>query len=126
MPPGFLDEPPAPPNSTTQVLSGGTLVADSIIEDSVVVLQEGRLIAWGKRGMVDMPNDSVGFDMRGKWIIQGSWEQAAAGALPAAPVLQSGETANLLIITRPPPFKDLRESDLGGRVVDGKLELFDA
>jgi hypothetical protein len=76
--------------------------------------------------MVEMPNDSVGFDMRGKWITPGRWEQAAAGKLPAPAPLKTGEAANLLIITRPPPFEDLRESDLGGRVVDGELELFDA
>lgn len=126
MPPGFLDTPPPPPTSSTQVLSGGTLVADRMIEDSVVVLTNGTLVAWGKRGEVAMPNDSVGFDLRGHWIMAGSWQQAAAGELPLEAPLPVGEAANLVIVRQPPPFENLRESDLGGRVVDGKLELFDA
>ncbi len=126
LPPGFLDEPPPPPTSTTQVLSGGTLVIDTVIEDSVVVLSNGRLVAWGKRGAVDMPNDSVGFDLRGRWITPGRWEQAASGSLVHEPQLQVGEVANLLIFKRPPPYSKPDEGDLGGRVVDGTLELFDA
>jgi len=125
MPPGFLDEPPPPPTSSTQVLSGGTLVTDSIIEDSVVVLNNGNLVAWGKRGEVDMPNDSVGFDLRGQWIIAGTWQQAVAGTLSAAPPLRPGEPANLLILRRPPPFTDLQDNHLGGRFINGELEFFD-
>ena len=126
MPPGFLDEPPPPPTSNTQVLSGGTLVTDATIEDSVVVLTDGKLVAWGERGRVAMPNDSIGFDMRGHWIIPGSWEQVTAGDLPETTSLRSGEIANFLIINRAPPFDDLEESDLAGRVVDGSLELYDS
>ena len=126
LPPGFLDEPPPPPTSNTQVLSGGTLVADTVIEDSVVVLSEGRVIAWGKRGAVDMPNDSVGFDLRGRWITPGRWEHAVSGKLSEQSELVAGQVANLLIFKRPPPYSKPDEGDLGGRVVDGTLELFDA
>ncbi len=126
MPPGFLDEPPAPPTSSTQVLSGGTLVTDGIIEDSVVVLNDGKLVSWGKRGEVEMPNDSVGFDLRGKWITPGTWEDATTGNLPLNGALQPGDVANFLILREPPPFDQLEESDLGGRVTQGELELFDS
>ena len=126
LPPGFLDDPPPPPVSNTQVLSGGTLVTQATIEDAVVVLTDGKLVAWGKRGVVAMPNDSIGFDMRGHWITPGRWEQVVGGELPAQPALQPGEVVNLLIIKRAPPFEGPEEGDLAGRVVDGKLELFDA
>ena len=126
MPPGFLDEAPPGPTSNTQVLSGGTLVTDATIEDSVVVMTDGKLVAWGERGLVAMPNDSIGFDMRGKWIIPGSWEQATAGSLSETTTLQAGEAANFLIINRAPPFDDLEDGDLAGRVVEGSLVLYDS
>lgn len=84
MPPGFMDEPPPPPTSNTVILSGGVLLADSPITDSVVVIADGVITAWGHRGEVDLPNDSIGIDMRGKWI------RGSNG-------LTSGSTADLLI-----------------------------
>lgn len=69
LPPGFMDEPPPPPVSDTLVLSGGTLMMGEEISDSVVVIKDGKLLAWGKRGEVSMPNDSIGYDMRGKWLM---------------------------------------------------------
>lgn len=84
LPPGFTDEPPAPPTSDTLVLSGGVLLADTPITDSVIVISEGVVIAWGRRGEVAMPNDSIGVDMRGKWI-------------KAADTLGIGKTADLVV-----------------------------
>ena len=89
MPPGFLDEPPPKPKSNTLVLSGGDLVLDTVIADAVVVIQNGKLLAWGKRGEVDMPNDSIGADMRGKWISPGTPEDL--GSLPNMALMQVGE-----------------------------------
>ncbi len=68
LPPGFMDEPPPPPVSDTLVLSGGTLVMEKEIPDSVVFIKDGKLLAFGKRGEVDMPNDSIGYDLRGSFI----------------------------------------------------------
>ncbi len=86
-PPGFLDEAPAPPTSATVILSGGTLVLAQPIADAVVVITNGEVQAWGKRGAVDVPSDSVGRDMRGKWLLP-KGELAAGG--PAAFTLYDG------------------------------------
>jgi len=72
LPPGFTDAPPPPPTSATQVLAGGTLLTPQAtpaeIADAVIVIRHGQVIAWGKRGEVAMPNDSIGFDVRGMWL----------------------------------------------------------
>ena len=46
----------------------------SEVVDSLVVITDGDLIAWGTRGDVDVPNDSIGFDLRGKWIEPVLWQ----------------------------------------------------
>ncbi|NKB98105.1 MAG: hypothetical protein GKR90_06375 [Pseudomonadales bacterium] len=86
MPPGFLDEPPPPPTSATAILSGGTLLLPDggEIPDSLVVITNGDLVAWGTRGAVDVPNDSIGFDLRGKWIEPIALDPQAQAALRIA------------------------------------------
>ena len=122
MPPGFLDEPPPPPTSNTLVLSGGTLVGEERIADSVVVVSLGELTAWGERGAVSMPNDSVGQDMRNKWIVPGSRADLAAGELPNLAYFQAGEPTALLIFSQEPqaPWS---EDYLVGTLVNGTLDL---
>lgn len=90
LPPGFTDAPPPPPTSNTLVLSGGKLVLDGkTIIDSVVVISDGLIKGWGKRGDVAMPNDSIGKDLRGKWLLPVTGLQmdqtAAIDILDAAP-----------------------------------------
>ena len=68
LPPGFMDPAPPPPTSDTVIWSGGTLLTDPPVEDAVVVVRNGDLLAWGRRGEVDVPNDSVGEDMSGKFL----------------------------------------------------------
>lgn len=86
MPPGFLDEPPPPPTSATAILSGGILLLPdgSEVVDSLVVITDGDLIAWGTRGDVDVPNDSIGFDLRGKWIEPVLWQAQQPAVLRVA------------------------------------------
>ena len=74
LPPGFLEDPPPPPTSNTAILSGGTLLlADgSEIRDSLVVITLGELVAWGRRGELDVPHDSIGIDLSGKWLLPDS------------------------------------------------------
>lgn len=79
MPPSFMDEPPAPPTSDTIILSGGTLVGLEDLFDAVVVVQENRVIAAGKRGTVPVPPDSVGIDASGKFIVAVDPEQTLIG-----------------------------------------------
>lgn len=95
-PPGFTDPPPPAPTSDTLILSGGILVSDTpntdsmiVITDSMIVVTDGLVVDWGRRGDVETPNDSVGFDMHGKWI------QAVNG-------LTSGATADLLVFDQFP------------------------
>ena len=49
-----------------------------------MVITKGNLIAWGKRGDVDVPNDSIGFDLRGKWIEPLEWSESRPAALKFA------------------------------------------
>ena len=95
LPPGFLDEAPPLPTSDTVILSGGTLVLTPAIADAVVVITDGVVQAWGKRGEVDVPSDSVGRDMRGKWLVP-------KGSLAA------GKTAAFTLYDGPPSAGDSR------------------
>ena len=79
MPPSFMDEPPAPPTSGTIILSGGTLIGVEDLFDAVVVVQDNRVIAAGKRGTVPVPPDSVGIDASGKFIVAVDPEQTLIG-----------------------------------------------
>jgi hypothetical protein len=100
LPPGFLDEPPPPPTSDSLVLSGGTLVTQMEIADAIVVVTKGKLIAWGQRGGVAVPNDSIGYDMRAKYIVPGTELDLQQNQLPALQHLQQGAAAKFLIIER--------------------------
>lgn len=124
MPPGFLDEPPPRPKSNTLVLSGGDLVLDTVTADAVVVIQNGKLLAWGKRGEVEMPNDSIGTDMRGKWITPGVAADIAGTNLPHLELMQAGEPANLLAFTVGPDLTQASEEDLHAVVANGRLEIY--
>lgn len=125
MPAGFLDEPPPPPTSNTVVLSGGTLVLEQVTLDTAIVLQDGKLIVWGMRGEVDMPNDSVGKDVRGKWITPGTIGDLEAKNLPNLTALKMAAPANLLILKVGPDFHDATSADLYGIVEHGQLQIFD-
>ena len=47
------------------------------ISDSIIVITNGQIVAWGARGETDLPNDSIGFDLRGKWIVTDNIEIGA-------------------------------------------------
>ena len=104
-PPGFTDAPPAAPTSATTILSGGILLTDTPISDSVVVITNGAVIAWGRRGEVELPNDSIGIDMRGKWI-------------RPATTLSSGSVADLEVFAQYPgdesvqPIGDIKSVEI--------------
>lgn len=74
-----MDEPPAPPTSNTMILSGGTLIGVEDLFDAVVVIQDNRVIAAGKRGTVPVPPDSIGIDASGKFIVAVDPEQTLIG-----------------------------------------------
>ena len=105
MPPGFVDEPPPPPTSDTIILSGGTLLTEPPITDSVVVITDGLVMGWGQRGSQDVPNDSIGKDMRGKW-------------LKPLGQMASGHAANFEVYSAPP-----EESESTGYVRGTELNL---
>ena len=125
MPASFLDEAPPPPTSSTVVLSGGTLVLEQVTADSAIVLRNGKLIAWGKRGEVEMPNDSVGKDLRGKWITPGTIDDLETGNLPNLAELKIAAPANLLVLKVGPGFDGVSSADLYGVVVQGELQILE-
>jgi hypothetical protein len=80
--------------SDLKVLIGATtIVAPGAqpIEDSVVVVADGRIRSAGMRKDVPIPQDSERVDLSGKWIVP------APGARIAV-----NESADLLILDRPP------------------------
>ena len=125
VPGSFLDEAPPPPSSNTVVLSGGTLVLEQVTTDTVIVLTDGKLIAWGARGEVDMSDDSVGKDVRGKWIAPGTMNDLASGNLPNLTELKIAAPANLLLLKVGPDFDDVSSADLYGIVVQGELQILE-
>ena len=96
-----------PPTSDTIVLSGGTLLTDPPIADAGVVISNGVLVAFGPRTEVDMPHDSAGFAMRGKWL------------QPTAPLVV-GEPPNLNILIDDPSAS---EATVYATVADGELAV---
>lgn len=110
LPPSFLDEAPPLPTSATEILGGGTLVMPdgSFVEDSLIVITDGKLVAWGPRGEVEVPNDSIGHDLRGKWI------QAAA--------LEVGALADLRFSERTRGMNEVNQT-LNGYYKEGTLDL---
>ncbi len=125
MPPGFLDEPPPGPVSATTVFSGAMLLTTDVKSDAVVVVQNGRLLSSGLRGEVEMPNDSVGLDMRNRWIVPGRQADLETGNLPNLDLWRTGSPANLLILDADPRAAPPTADSLIGVVVDGEIRLFD-
>ena len=110
LPPSFLDEPPPPPTSATEILGGGTLVLTdgTLIEDSLIVITDGKIVTWGRRGEVDVPNDSVGHDLRGKWI--------------QTDKLEVGALADLQFSERTSDMTEVNSQIIGG-YQNGRLDL---
>lgn len=125
-PAGFLDAPPPLPVSDTIVLSGGNLILDAVTTDTAIVLQQGKLMAWGKRGEVDMPNDSIGKDLRGKWITPGTLTDLEAATLPNLTALKVGAAANMLVFKTGPDISRATSDDLYGTISNGELQILDA
>ena len=84
MPPSFLDPAPSRPTSDTAIWAGVNLLTDPPINDYLLVIDQGRVVGWGQRGTVDVPNDSMGVDMRAYWISPkagAKFQQSSAGKI---------------------------------------------
>src|SRR5690606_31535537 len=44
---------------------------ETLIEDGVMLVREGRVVSVGAAGQVDVPDDAEVIDVKGKWIIPG-------------------------------------------------------
>jgi imidazolonepropionase-like amidohydrolase len=67
-------------HAKTMALVGGTLVDGTggpAVKDSVVVIQDGRIIAAGTRSTTTIPPDATRIDVRGKAILPGLWDMHA-------------------------------------------------
>lgn len=125
LPPGFTDAPPPGPTSDTTILSGGTFVLAQNIADSVVVISDNRLVSWGSRGEVELPNDSIGMDMRGKWIVPGVPADIENNNLTLPSEVASGDLARLLVFNSNPATTDNLSSALYAIVSDDGIEVFE-
>lgn len=109
-PASFLDEPPAPPESDTFILSGGTLIDGEDQFDAVVVVQSKRVIAAGKRGQVPVPPDSIGIDTSGKFITANDPNLTLIGG-----------PADLTVYNKHP--EKAEDASIYARVTNGRYEL---
>jgi imidazolonepropionase-like amidohydrolase len=67
-------------HARTMALVGGTLVDGTgrdAVKDSVVVIQNGRIIAAGAGSSTAIPQDATRIDVRGKTILPGLWDMHA-------------------------------------------------
>ena len=67
-PPSFLDPAPSLPTSQTTIWAGINLMTEPPTTDYVLVIYKNQVMKWGKRGSIEVPNDSVGVDMRRYWV----------------------------------------------------------
>lgn len=109
MPPSFLDKAPSGPVSDTMILSGGTLLGEPDLFDAVIVLQNGTVIAAGKRGAVPVPPDSIGIDTSGRFVAPTNAGEALVG------------NANLTIYADHPG--QVPDAAIHAAVVDGEYQL---
>ncbi len=66
--------------AATLALTGGRLVDGTgavALEDSVVVIRDGRIMAVGKSASTPIPADATRVDVRGKTILPGLWDMHA-------------------------------------------------
>lgn len=77
----------------TVLLGATTVVAPGAqpIQDSVIVIAEGRIRSLGMRKDVPIPQNSDRVDLKGRWIVPASGARIAIA-----------EKANLLILANPP------------------------
>src|SRR5690606_23178988 len=60
--------------SGTTAFVGATIfdgTGETLIEDGVMLVREGRVVSVGAAGQVDVPDDAEVIDVMGKWIIPG-------------------------------------------------------
>ena len=120
MPPSFLDPTPSRPTSDTAIWAGVNLLTDPPINDYLLVIDQGRVVGWGQRGTVDVPNDSMGVDMRAYWISPkagAKFQQSSAGKIKLTDFLvlrgkELGKTPSL------------DEATIVGEVTNSTLDFF--
>jgi imidazolonepropionase-like amidohydrolase len=102
-------------NSSVKVLIGGTaIVAPGAqpIQDSVIVVADGRIRSVGVRKDVPIPQDSERTDVSGKWIVPADNERLAIN-----------ESADLMILDRAPDgVKPALPADVSRRMRNGQWE----
>ena len=120
MPPSFLDPAPSRPTSETAIWAGVNLLTDPPINDYLLVIEKGRVVGWGQRGTVDVPNDSMGVDMRAYWISPkagAQFQKSSAGKIQLTDFLvlrgrELGKTPSL------------DEATIVGEVTNSTLDFF--
>ena len=70
-----------------------------------------------------MPNDSIGYDMRGKWLVPGTRSDIEGDVLPNPERWQPNAEVDLLILNKPPQAGAVAENDIHGMVTQGNIEI---
>ena len=120
MPPSFLDPAPSRPTSDTAIWAGVNLLTDPPINDYLLVIEKGRVVGWGQIGSLDVPNDSMGVDMRAYWISPkagAQFQQSSAGEIQLTDflVLRGSELGKT---------PSLDEATIVGEVTNSTLDFF--
>lgn len=131
-------EPPPPLTSSTQILSGGWLLSGDGSDpqfDSIIIVRDGAIVGFGKRGSLDVPADSIGIDASGKWILPGNTEQLAAAfgqRAHDAPTQFAGEqlapiavgrSAELVLLNSNPLTDPQALDDVHAVMIEGELRV---
>lgn len=107
---------PPQPDFTAKVLIGATLITApgaAPIDDSIVVVDKGKIRAAGARKDVPVPQASDRTDLAGEWIVP------AEGAR-----IEPGEPANLVVLKHAPNgVQPADPADVGARLENGDWKM---
>jgi imidazolonepropionase-like amidohydrolase len=106
---------------------------ERVIEDQTVLVRDGRIVVMGDAASVEVPDDALRVDGRGRWLMpgladmhthlfsDGSWPDSLAADELAVMVANGVTTARLMIGT--PEHLALRERVAAGEVLGPTLHL---
>jgi len=104
------------PDFTVKVLIGGTTISApgaAPIEDSIIVVQKGKIRDVGPRKNVPVPQASDRTDLTGEWVVP------AQGAR-----IEAGEPANLIVLKHAPNgVLPANPADVGARLEAGEWKM---
>ncbi len=104
------------PDFTVKVLSGATTITEAgaaPINDSIIVVQKGKIRAVGSNKDVAAPQSADRTDLTGEWIIPAEGSR-----------IEVGEPANLIVLKHAPNgIEPANPADVGARLEAGEWKM---